>query len=450
LFSALLIAAGPGEWRAALLEDNVPVELFVERGERNEAGSIHLGRVCRLLPALGAMLVDIGDDRPGFLSARDIWPRGRRPDEGERLVVQIYREAQGGKAPRLTTGITLRGRLVELRSGRTGVRGGETLSPADRANLCALAGKAAIGLNILELEPIDSLVAEAMDLEVRRRNIFDQAAKLSPPARLDPPSSFAAKLAAAIPVIPKQILVDDPATVPELRAVFRYTKVDHNPETEWPIELDVVFDRALAETITPTGGGFVHIEVTRAAVLVDVDSGTPEAGSPERTGLAVNLAAAEAIARQIRLRNLGGGIVVDFIGLNDRRLRGSIRDVLAKALASDPVCPQILGWTRLGHLELVRPRHGRPLGEVLLEPRPGGALAKTAITVAYEALRAARREARNRPGGRWSLTVHPDVAAALAGAAMPALRGLEQRFGREIAIEADPRLDRDRFQIVSS
>ena len=126
----LLIAAGPGEWRAALLEDGVPVELFVERGDRSEAGSIHLGRVRGLLPALGAMLVDIGGDRPAFLPAREVFPRGRRLDEGERVIVQIHREAQGGKAARLTTAVPLRGEFVELRSGRPGIRGAETLPQA--------------------------------------------------------------------------------------------------------------------------------------------------------------------------------------------------------------------------------------------------------------------------------------------------------------------------------
>src|SRR5439155_21318468 len=77
--SELLIAAGPGEWRAALLEDGIAVELYVERGDRNEAGSIHLGRVSRRLPALGAMPVDFDEHRPAFLPQSDVFPRGRRP-----------------------------------------------------------------------------------------------------------------------------------------------------------------------------------------------------------------------------------------------------------------------------------------------------------------------------------------------------------------------------------
>jgi hypothetical protein len=131
----LLISAGPGEWRAALLEEGTPVELYVERGDRSEAGSIHLGRVARLLPALGAALVDIGGDRPAFLPQRDVLPRGRRLHKGERVVVQIRREAQAGKAASLTMAATLRGRLVELILGRPGLKGGEALSPDERNQL---------------------------------------------------------------------------------------------------------------------------------------------------------------------------------------------------------------------------------------------------------------------------------------------------------------------------
>lgn len=183
-------------------------------------------------------------------------------------------------------------------------------------------------------------------------------------------------------------------------------------------------------------------------MLIDVDSGTPETGSPGQSALAVDLAAAGLIARQIRLRSLGGAIVVDFVGLDDRHARERVRTAFARALATDPARPQLLGWTRLGHFELVRPRRLRPLAEALLEPAAGGTHVKTAITVAFEALRALRREARAQPGRRWRLIVAPEVAAALAGGAAAARRHLEQRLGQEIAVAADPQLARGGFQIA--
>jgi len=450
-----MITAGPGEWRAALLEDGAPVELFVERGDRSEVGSTHLGRVRRLVPALGAVLVDIGDDRPAFLPESEVLPRGQRLDEGERVIVQVRREAQGGKAARATTGVALRGSFVELRLGRTGILGGETLSPEDRSRLLSPSGsdpgergRVGWGFRLIQPASIEALVAEAGDLLERWRDISEHASRLAPPARLDPPASFAAALAGALPASPSLILVDDPAAIPELRTAFPERMLQHQPEAAWPIELDAVFEEALSPTVALPGRGSIHVETTHAAVLIDVDSGSPERGSADRSALAVNLAAANVIARQIRLRNLGGGIVVDFVGLDHREQRERVRGAFADALASDPKCPQLLGWTRLGHLELVRPRRGRPLAEVLLEPRLAGPLGKTAVTIAHEALHALRREARAQPGRQWQLMVGPNVAAALAGGAARALSLLEERFARKLGIETDPSLAREQFHIA--
>jgi ribonuclease G len=453
----LLIAAGPGEWRAALLEDGVAVELFVERGDRSEAGSIHLGRVRRLVPALGAALIDIGGDRPVFLPQAEVVPRGKRPHEGELVLVQIRREAQGGKAARATMAATLRGRFIELIVGRPGLKGGEVLTSLSRIAgegadpRIAVRGEAgadpAAGLRLLERAPLDTLAAEAAVLAERWRDVVDRAARLDQAARLYPMASFAAALASALPGMPGRVLVDDPGAIPDLRIAFSGIGVAHVPEVEWEIDLDGVFAEALSETVVLPGGGSVHFEPTRACMLIDIDSGTPETGSLERTGLATNLAAAAAIARHMRLRNLGGGIVVDFVGLDSRTSRDKVRRALAEAHSPDPAAPQILGWTRLGHLELVRPRRGRPLAEALLEPRPGGALVKTAVTVAHEALRALRRQARAQPGRQWRLIVAGDVSAVLAGSVASAVQNAEQRFARNIRIEADAGYDRERFQI---
>ena len=394
----LIVSADPGEWRAALVEDGAVVELRVERGDGYEAGSVHLGRILRQVPGLGAALVDMGGDRPAFLPQSQIFPRGRRLDEGERVVVQIRREAQGGKAPRLTMAMAPPGRSGELSPGR------------------------------------------------RWQEIGARSARLEPPARLYPEATLAAALAGALPAIDR-VVTDEPGAIPEIRAAFPDVEVVNEPESRWPIDLDALFDEALSPVIAVPGGGSVHFEPARAATLIDVDTGTPETGSPERTALAINLAAAAVIARQLRLRPLGGSIVVDFVGLDDRAARDKVRTALARAVAADPARPEILGWTRLGHLELVRPRRLRLLGEVLLDTPSGGNPNKTAVAIAHEALRQLRREERARPGHRWRLTVAPDVKAALTGLAASAVHAFEQRSGRKIAIADDPSLARGQFQI---
>jgi Ribonuclease G/E len=221
--------------------------------------------------------------------------------------------------------------------------------------------------------------------------------------------------------------------------------VVHRRAEEWPLDLDAAFEAALAPSVALPGGGSVHIEDTSAAVLIDVDTGSPETGSAERTAMAVNLAAATAIARQLRLRQLGGGILVDFAALEGRGPRERVRQAMTAALAGDPAQPQVLGWSRLGHLEIVRPRRLRPLADAMLEPQ---AARKSAVALAFEALRALAREARVRPAANWRLAVAPAVEAALRGPAAAGLRSLEERLGRKITISTEAGRDAP-FDIIA-
>jgi Rne/Rng family ribonuclease len=450
----LLIGADAGEWRAALCEDGVAVELYLERGAGDEIGSIHLGRVTRRLPALAAVLVDIGGARPVFLPERDASRGGVRLAEGERVVVQIRREAQGGKSARGSARPVLRGHSIELAPDH---QGGEGLDPADDARLRMALDRArtdaGAGLRIIRPAPVDALLADAAAVARRWATIRDRAGRLDPPARLDPAATFAAALAGAMPVLPERVAVDDPAAVPEIGAAFADAAVRCAAQDVSAVDLDALIDEALAPEIA-LGGGAVHIEAARTAVLIDVDtgsaaSGAPQEASPERAGLMTDLAAAPVIARQLRLRSLGGGIVVDFVGLDRPRSRAAVVRALAEALLPDPARPQILGWTRLGHLELVRPRHRRPLAEALGERSAEGALVKSAATIAFAALRAVRRAARAEPGRRQALVVAPEIAAVLAGPAAAARRALETRLGREIPVTPEADWRRDRFEIVA-
>ncbi|HYM73030.1 MAG TPA: ribonuclease E/G [Stellaceae bacterium] len=370
----LLIAAGPGEWRAAWVEDDEAVELYVERGDTRPAGSIHLGRVVRLVPGLEAALVDIGDERPALLPLRDA--PGVKPAEGARMLVQVRREAWADKAPLLTAKV----------------------SAGDHP---------------------------ALD---------DRAPQLDPPAQLFPPPGFAAALALRLPGRPQRIRADDRAILGELRAAFPGVEVTPIAALDWPLDLDAVFEAAVAPSLFLAGGGNVHIEECRTATLIDVDTGIPDARSAERAPVAVNRAAAALIGKQLRLRNIAGPIVVDFVGLDRRGAREGVRQALAAALERDPANPQLLGWTRLGHIEIVRPRRGRSLGDALFELDAGAARAKRAVTVAHEALRRLQREARADPAANWRLSVPQAVEAALRGPAARGLHALETRLGRRIAI----------------
>ena len=378
--SELVIAAGPGEWRAVWLEHGQPIELYVERGDTKPPGSIHLGRVTRVASALEAAFVDIGDDRPGFLPLREL---ATRPNEGSRLLVRVRREAWAEKAPRLT---------VKLAG----------------AHLPALSAS---------------------------------AAQLEPPVQLHPQPGLGAALALRLPTGPSRIVTDDTAILAELRRAFPSTELSSRVG-DWQFDLDAVFDAALALSVALPGGGAVHFAQTAAATVIDVDTGTPAGGNAESAALASNIAAAAEIARQLRLRNVGGAIIIDFVGLNRRTHRDQLRQAFEAALAGDPANPEVLGWTRLGHLELLRPRRGRSLADAMLEPNT---VVKQPVALAYELLRRVLREARIAPSANWLIVLTPAVAAALHGRAEPALRALEARLGRPIAIGVEP--GRDGFDI---
>jgi ribonuclease G len=387
LHRELLIAAGPGEWRAALLEDGAAVELYIERGDTRVAGSIQLGRVVRLAPGLDSAFVEIGDARPGIVPLREATADGIRLDEGARVIVEVRREAQQDKGARLST--------------RLGARAG-------------------------------------LDLQRLRR----QAGELDPPTQLYPAAGLAAALAMRLPGRPDRVAADDRATIRELQEAFPTAEIETNGE--WPIDLDAVIEAALAPSLALPKGGTVHLQEARAATIVDVDTGNPAEQSAAAGAIAANLNAAALIARQLRLRNIGGAVVIDFVGL-EAKARDRVRSALAAALRADRLQPRILGWTRLGHLEVVRPRRGRSLSDALLEPEDGTARRKRPVTLALEALRAVSREARARPGANWQIRAAPAVAAALSGSARPALEALESRLGRAIAVTAAA--DRD-FDIV--
>ena len=234
-----------------------------------------------------------------------------------------------------------------------------------------------------------------------------------------------------------QILADDPAVLRELRHAFPAADIAHRADRAIGRSISMRCSTARwRRPLALAGRRRLHIEEARAAVLIDVDTGTPETGSAERARAWRSISRRRAaIARQLRLRQLGGGIVVDFAGARRAGARERVRQALAAALAGDPARPQLLGWTRLGHLEIVRPRRFRSLSRSNARTRRASVKARRR----WPSRRCAgsRREARANPAANWRLAVVPAVEAALRGPAAAALRALEIRLGRRVAIAVE-------------
>ncbi len=381
----LHLAVSPGEVWAALIEDGAAVELRIARSGAVRVGAVFLGRVDTLNRELRAAFVDIGQGPPAVLNAADALAT---LTEGRAIVVQVTKEARARKGPEVTTRLSLDGALTDLAPG-------DATSGAPR-RLDADAGP----------------VAEILD-----------AYRAVPPDR---------------------IVIDDRAAFAAARAYLARTHRALAERVEFgAVDLFARDDVAasLGPEVALPGGGRIVIEASEAAILIDVDSG----GAP---ALTTNLAAARMIARHIRLRNLAGPIVIDFIGMKGREDRARVAAALKDALSADPAGPEALGWTRLGHFELVRKRRHPSLDDILTERGPGGGRVKTALTVALEALRQLARAARAEPARAFALRAAPEVAAALAdGPARPARRELETRLARALAVEPEAKFGRETFDI---
>lgn len=428
---ALLLAAGPGEARAALLEGEEIVELRIERAATARVGEICLGRVVAVLPGMSAALLDIGAEKPALLERKHALAPFH---EGQRLVVQVVREARAEKGPAVTARLALGGTLLALTPGRPGVRvPTEIQGDVLRQALLPLLGEdeglnlraAAAGAETAELEA-DLARLRARWSEIRAR------AETAAPGPLETPASPLRRLAeAAIEEwAPSTVRADTPRIAAELRGSV---EIEVAPGTRALI--DEAVEAALRPAVPLAGGGSIAIEPTRAATLIDVDGGGAKAL------LDVNKAAAREAARQIRLRNIGGQILIDFVSMEAPPQRQAVLDALSRALKRDPARPHALGWTRMGLVEVTRRRRHPSLLEVLTEPV---GRRKTALTVALEALAAAERTAGTRP----VLRVHPDVAAALDGPAAAARAELEARLHVPIAIEAAADIARESFDLV--
>ncbi|TCZ65893.1 ribonuclease E/G [Roseicella aquatilis] len=370
--TTILASASPGERRILLLdEDDQPVEVHVERpGRPDGVGDLHRARVSALAPAMAGAFLAMAGGETGFLPESAVGPAkqpiGKSVGEGDSLLVRVTRAAQGGKGPRLTARLT----AAEAATAAAAPPGG----PA--------------------------LLARGPEAALRLARAHPRAA-----IRTDSPA-LAARLRAAL----------GPARV----ALSHGPVLDDALEAEW--------DLLAGPEVPMPGGGRLLVHPTPALTAIDVDAGSAAGTRDPQAQLRVNRAAVAEAARQIRLRNLAGPILLDLAGLTVKR-REALAEPLRAALAADPLA-RLLGLGPLGLFEILRQRVHPPLHEVLGWP-------PSPLTHGLVALRRATREAAARPGRRWALEAHPAVTAALQG--LPgALEEAAAAIGTPLQLRPDP------------
>ncbi len=481
--SEVLINAGYLETRIALVEDGRLVDLDIEQNRRQgPVGNIFVGRAERVVPSVGAAFVELGLERAGFLPASEARhfegpPVGDEAlgiealvDEGQAVIVQVQKDAIGDKDAFLTSDLTLPGRYLVFGPRRSGVAVSARIGDeAERRRLIEATAEIEGGGGFIvrtaaEGAAAEDLAADATELRDRwddiqaRAQAFDARPPLLLHGDLDPVSkALRDRLGPEI----ETVLIDDSQAYAEAKRYAQAVMPDLAERLQRFAGGDVFAHHDVAEQILAAlephvelpSGGHICIETTEALTAVDVNSGRHKGQYGGRhggrrqqaeTALVCNLEAAAAVAHQIRLRGIGGIIVIDFIHLPEREHRDQVVAALEAAFATDPAPVRVGRMMEFGLVALTRRRSRQTLVTSLsdvCEHCEGAGRLPSAESVAAEVLRQAEREAPSRPGGTLALTVAPEVAALLWHDDVD-LEAFGRRLGRQVEVYEDAELAR--------
>ena len=481
----ILINVGPRETRAALIEENIVQEIFIERASRRRlVSNLYKGRVMRVLPGMQAAFLDIGLERTAFLHVDDIVrppleegepaPTGTTPEvdvrrllsPGDELLVQVIKDPIGTKGARLTTFVTLPARyLVYLPQGE-GIGVSAKIEEEDeRVRLKTLLGQLRPeGGGFILRTAAQGATAEGLreDIEYLERlwRHVRQRALASPPGAVvheDLPLALRLlrdELSRGVDVV----RVDSAETLARMRefadefmpGVAARLELYGGPRPIFDLHgVEAEIGRALERRVMLRSGGHLVIEQTEAMTTIDVNTGGYVGHrNLEETSFRTNLEAAEAIGRQLRLRNLGGIIIIDFIDMHAESHRRQILAALERSLTGDRAQSRIVSLSPLGLVEMTRKRTRESLSHLLCEPCPaceGRGYVKTAETVCHEIFRELQRQ---ESGGDVLVLAHPAVVDRLLEAESAALGALQSAVGRAVRLQVEALYGVDQFDVV--
>ena len=470
----LFINVMSAEVRAALMDEAVLIDLIVERTERaSVVGNIYLGRVERVMKGMEAAFVDIGLGKSGFLGLDD----NRRGNgetsapvhEGEAILVQVTKDAIGTKGVQLSRRLSLPGRSLVYAPGQDRVMISRQIEDeAERDRLTALmAGIAEPGEGFILRTA--SVGATAEELAADRAELMDTWQSIEDArTTIRAPSCVHADIDPVLRVLRDhaldgidRIYVDDGTAAASARrfcervmpGMAERVTLHTGPQQmfeQYGIEEEI--ERACRRRVDlPSGGGLV-IETTEALTSIDVNSGRLDAASDlEQMALRTNSEAAREAARQIRLRNLSGLIVIDLIQMESDDHWNTVIDILDEVTGRDRNPTRVLGVTEAGLVEITRRRRREPLLHTMTEicKSCGGAgRVKSLDAASIDILRALKREAGVVPPGEIVVYAAPDVIDSLEADYGEMVDGVEDETGRSIDLRADNEYGRDNYDIV--
>ena len=485
----ILINWSPQETRVAIIEHGAVQELHVERTlERGLVGNVYLGKVSRVLPGMQSAFIDIGLERAAFLHVADVWnppaegetisaaratqsqtPIERQVFEGQSLMVQVIKDPIGSKGARLSTQISIAGRLLvflpqddhigesqkiplaqreELRNrmqSLCGSQGGgfilrtnaEDASDSELAEDIAYLRKAWARIKEASMTlPAQSLLHQ--DLNLLQRVLRDLVGEGTQTIRVDSREQFDALHAFGAEFMP-----------------MAAQKLQHY-KGERPIfdlySVDEEISKALGRRVDLKSGGYLIVDQTEALTTVDVNTGGyVGARNFDDTIFKTNLEAAQAIARQLRLRNLGGIIIADFIDMGREDHKEEVLAEFKKQLQRDRVKTMAGGFSQLGLVEMTRKRTRESLAHMLCEPCAaceGKGIVKTARSVAYDIFREILREARQFHPREFRIVASPKVIELFLDEESQHLAGLSEFIGKPVSLQSETAMGQEQFDIV--
>jgi ribonuclease G len=491
--SVLYLSVNPFETRVALLENSRLVSYRAERHRASSVvGNLYKGRVKRVLPGMQAAFVDVGLARNAFLYVReaggilddftDIFLAGEgeelQPDasnsdisdllrQGQEILVQVVKDPIGTKGARLTTHVSLPGRfLVYLPNVRHHGVSRRITDDAERTRLRELVESFKDpGGWIVRTAGEDQGAAELESDRDYLLQMWNRVQKVADTARA--PSLIHRELSAVLRAIRdlfthaiSEVWIDDeesfqeildfleqsdPSLVPRVRLFRQATDLMSS------FGIDRELEKVLRPKVWLKSGGYLVINQTEALVTIDVNTGKYVGSQTlEETVFSLNLEATVEIVRQLRLRDLGGIVVIDFIDMEDLEHRKTVYETLAKELASDSARTQLLPMSDIGLVQLTRKRTRPSLERTLSRECPychGSGRIKALPTICLEIRRELLAVAAGDLGQQISLVVHPAVSHYLQGPFRELMRELEETHGVQIILRENPLFHEEQFEI---
>jgi ribonuclease G len=500
----IFISSTPQESRIAIIEDGVLAEFLIERKEEmGIAGNIYKGKVARVLPGMQAAFVDIGMEKAAFLHASDFssvpeemqlinnssdeeveiedapkrvhrrrLPLERQLARGEEILVQVAKDPLGTKGARVTSNISLPGRYMVFMPGTKHVGISRRIeSEEERKRLKEIAGSllsddggfilrtASEGRSKREIQ------RDLRFLTKLWRRIRQKAEQVAAPSLIHQDLDLIARtIRDFFSADTEQVVID---SVKDHRRTTDFVR-QFMPRFKSKIilysEIDPLFDhyaieekieKALERRVWLRSGGYIIIERTEALTAIDVNTGRfVGKRNQEETIVKTNLEAAHEVVRQLRLRNVGGIIIIDFIDMEKESNRKKVYDALKDALKKDKARTNILKISELGLVEMTRQRTRETLENQLLSPCPhcdGRGRIKSSVTIAYDLLRAIKKQQASLENGKNIVVrLHPDVANFLYDEKNNSLESLEREINRKIIIKVSRELRHEQYEIAES